>query len=243
MPMAGKQTILAIHGAGMHAGAWGGLIPFLTDYHFNALTLPGHDLARPSKPLASIEEMANLVREELRGMEKNSVILLGHSMGGLVALEVANDPAVAALVVMGTAMAMPVNDDLLKTATEKPSDANQMIAKWSISSAHAQAESFRALVASIQNEADPSCVSVDLKACDAYKNGLAAAQRVTVPVLVMSGEKDKMVSAASAQKLAEACKQGRFVQIDLCGHMPMIEQPLETAEHIQHFLRNEDVTR
>jgi len=37
------KKIIAIHGAGMNAAAFGSLAPHLTDYHFQALNLPGHD--------------------------------------------------------------------------------------------------------------------------------------------------------------------------------------------------------
>jgi len=37
-----NPLIVAIHGAGMHAGVWGGVVPHLLGYRIHALNLPGH---------------------------------------------------------------------------------------------------------------------------------------------------------------------------------------------------------
>lgn len=217
-------------------------MPHLLDYYLDPLTLPGHQPgAAGQQPMLSIEDMAAYVRGELKSMEKQSVILMGHSMGALAALEAAADPAVAGLVLMGAASAMPVNEDLLKQAAADPQAANEMICKWSISSASPQADAIRTIMGAIQRTVDPAMVAADLRACDHYKNGATAAAAIAKPVLVIAGERDKMVSAASGNKLADMCQRGRFVQLDNCGHMPMIEQPIETADHIRHFINAEDV--
>ena len=58
-----RQTIIALHGAGMQAGIWGGIVPHLLDYHVTALSLPGHDPKKADTPLQSIADMAAWLRD------------------------------------------------------------------------------------------------------------------------------------------------------------------------------------
>lgn len=232
-----KKTIIAIHGAGMHAGIWGGIMPHLLDYHMRAVTLPGHDIDRPSQPLTSIADMAAVIKDEMKSRDDGSVILMGHSMGALVSLEAAGHPAVSAVVVLGAAAEMPVNEDLLKMAAEKPGDANAMIAKWSVPSSSPAADGLRGLMAAIQSAADPKAVFADLAACDQYKTGAETVRALQKPLLVISGDKDKMVSSTGAHALADLAVKSRFEILNDCGHMAMIEQPIEAAALINDFLK------
>ena len=81
-----KKMIVAVHGAGMGAWAWNALADAI-DFPFQSLTLPGHGLGGALLP--GIPAMADWVKEQLTGQEKDSLVLMGHSMGGLVAMEAA----------------------------------------------------------------------------------------------------------------------------------------------------------
>jgi len=132
-----SKFIMAVHGAGMHAGVWGSLVGGLP-LPCQAISFPGHGRT-DGELLPSIEKMAEWINARLADHSPQSVALLGHSMGALVALEAARHPAVQALVLMGAAAKMPVHPDLLKQAAEKPEAAMEMILKWGVSSAHPRA--------------------------------------------------------------------------------------------------------
>ena len=231
-----RKTIMAIHGAGMTASAWGGIVPHLLDHSFRAITLPGHDPKAGGNLCPDIAAMAAYVRDRVTGMPEGSVVLAGHSMGALVALSAADHPAVSALVLMGTAAEMPVNADLLKTAQEKPAEAIGMLIKWGVWQGHQQVGAVRTVLGSVMNGADPKAVYNDLKACADFKDGKALAASCKLPVLVISAEHDKLTRAADGEKLAGYFKHGTYALLKDCGHMMMVERPIETAQAIKSFL-------
>lgn len=232
-----RHTIIALHGAGMQAGIWGGIVPHLLDYHVSALSLPGHDPKKDDAPLTRIEDMAAWLAAHLDSLPGDgSYVLMGHSMGALVALEAAAHPAVQSVVLMGAAAQMAVNDDLLTLAREKPEDAGAMIRKWGIYSGHPQAEAVGTVVKAIMAATKQDALGVDLTACHTYTGGADAARGLQKPVLVVCGENDKMTRALDGQALADVLPAGQHVLLPDCGHMMMIEHPIETALEIKRFL-------
>jgi pimeloyl-ACP methyl ester carboxylesterase len=59
--------------------------------------------------------------------------------------------------------------------------------------------------------------------------------RVTVPGLVIWGDKDGIVAPSYGEKLAAALPNARFETIAGAAHYPQIEQPDAVAEHIARF--------
>ena len=71
----------------------------------------------------------------------------------------------------------------------------------------------------------------DLKACNDY----TGAPKILKPTLVIAGEADKMTSPEAGKNLAAAL-DGGYVALPSCGHMVMLERPLETAAEIRKFI-------
>ncbi len=225
-----RIRILAIHGAGMNAGIFASLVPHLREYRLEAINLPGHKDA--VSPLHDIAAMAQYVRDIMTKDEPASNILMGHSMGALVAMEAAADPSVAGLVLLGAAARMPVNADLLKTAQEDPQKAQMLVAKWSVFKEHPQAEAVGKVVSAIMRDTNPVALYQDFKACDDYRGP----QQIKLPALVIAGEADKMVPSEKSRELAEHLG-GLYACVPHCGHMMMQEKPLEIAAETAKFIR------
>jgi pimeloyl-ACP methyl ester carboxylesterase len=225
MAASDPKLIIAIHGAGMQAGIWEILSQNLP---CRALSLPGHgETAGPLR--SSIADMAAWVEEQIKGRPAGSIVLMGHSMGALVALEAAKSPAVAALVLMGAAARMPVHPDLLKQAATAPEAGAAMILKWGISPSRTEAGGL------VKQQMEPTALANDLAACHAYSQGEATAKAVHKPSLVIAGADDKMTKPAEGKALAEIL-EARFHLASACGHMMMVENPLEIAREIKAFM-------
>jgi 3-oxoadipate enol-lactonase len=57
-----------------------------------------------------------------------------------------------------------------------------------------------------------------------------------LPVLVVSGEDDRIIPAGQARALAEAIPGARLRIMDGAGHLPPVERPAETTEIVREFL-------
>ena len=244
---AARPTILFVHGAGMDHSVWP-----LQARHFayrgcNALAvdLPGHGRSAGDL-LGSIAAMADWLDKLIEALRVPAVQLVGHSMGALIALDLAarHRKRIARLALLGAAPRMPVHPALLEAAARPERLAPELICDWGFGPAghfggHKAPGSWmlghalRLLGASTGLR-----LHTDLAACNAYQDGPQAAVRVRCPTLVIAGGSDRMTPARQAAKLAEAIKGAQLVVLPDCGHMLMVEQPDATLDALNAFLAN-----
>jgi pimeloyl-ACP methyl ester carboxylesterase len=71
----------------------------------------------------------------------------------------------------------------------------------------------------------PGVLFADLSACNSYQGALEAGAKVTVPTIVILGEKDMMTPLKAGKALASAIPHARTVVIKGAGHTMMVERP------------------
>jgi pimeloyl-ACP methyl ester carboxylesterase len=62
------------------------------------------------------------------------------------------------------------------------------------------------------------------------------ALRIRVPALIMTGDRDVLVSKQSAGELGRAIAASRQVTMKGCGHLAFVTQPQRVAEEVREFL-------
>jgi len=65
-----------------------------------------------------------------------------------------------------------------------------------------------------------------------------ALPRVTVPVLVAVGDRDRVTPPAAAVRLAAALPDGRLFIVEDAGHLPMLERPERVNRELRSFARS-----
>jgi pimeloyl-ACP methyl ester carboxylesterase len=242
---AGRPTVLFVHGAGMDHSVWPLQARHFAYRGWNALALdlPGH--GRSGGELCrSIGALADWLWELIRALELESITLVGHSMGGLIGLEMAarHRRRIARLALLGAAPRMPVHPTLLDAAASAEPRAAELICDWGFGPAghfggHSAPGSWvMGHAMRLLTRAAGPVLNADLAACNAYEGGPAAAVKLRCPTLVLAGEFDRMAPARLAAKLAEAIKGARFVALPACGHMMMVEQPDATLDTLVEFV-------
>jgi len=75
----------------------------------------------------------------------------------------------------------------------------------------------------------------DFRACDAY-DASGRLGEIDVPLLALTGERDKMTPPAQARELADRVRHGRARILSGAGHMLMHEVPADTNEAVRSFV-------
>lgn len=70
---------------------------------------------------------------------------------------------------------------------------------------------------------------------------LDALGRVTAPTLVVNGDADPMMPSSGARALAARIRGARLVELQDCGHLPMVERPDAYYRLVRAFLGGEPV--
>ena len=240
--------VVFVHGASNDHSVWTLLARWFAHHGHGVLAvdLPGH-LRSAGPPLASIEALADWLLALLDAAGVQRAVLVGHSMGSLVALEVAaRAPERAArLVMIGTAVPMKVSDALLATALEAPERAMAMVNAWAISTL-ASKPGFPgpgnwlhggalALMRRVQAGAPGiNLFHHDFEVCNRYAGGLDAAARVRCPATLLLGEHDQMTPPRATRELAAALRA--TVAMVPSGHHQLAETPDATLTALRSAL-------
>lgn len=244
-PEPGRPTVAFVHGAAMDRTVWTQFARYFARHGYNALALdlPGHGRSE-GPPLESIPAMADFAAAFLDAAGAVPAHLVGHSMGSLVALDLAaRHPGHAAGVVLaGTAAPMPVTDALLDPARADDHAALDRLTLWG----HGPAAHVGGIGAPgmwmtggglrLVERAAPGVLYADLNACNAYAEGVERAREVRCPVLLVVGEKDAMTPARAAGGLEEALPEARRTTVRSAGHQLMSERPNEFLDALAGFI-------
>jgi pimeloyl-ACP methyl ester carboxylesterase len=233
-----QPTIVFLHGALNDRSVWDFQAHALagSGHPVLALDLPGHG-ERPGPALTDVEAMADWLLAELDAAGIASALLVGHSMGSLIALEAAvRAPGrLAGLALLGTAAPMKVSGALLAGALDDQPAAIAMVAQWSHAGTDPAFETAsRRLMERVAAGGPPGLLHTDLAACKAYANGEAAAAALDCPVLFILGTADRMTPPRAAATLTAATRHGAIVDVD-AGHAMMAEQPAAVLHALGAF--------
>ena len=205
-----------------------------------AIDLPGHGRS-PSDAPASLDGLARAVRRVLEEEAVTTPHLIGHSLGGAVALSIAEATRPASVCLIAPAGLGPeIDGDFLRGFAG--AERAQSLAPW-----------LRRLFA------DPALVTPELvqatlrgredAAARAYQRALIAAifpddtqvidlrdalARLRVPTKLIWGTRDEIIPARQANRLPGAMALHRLE----CGHMPQLEQPSLVASLIDELVRS-----
>jgi len=237
-----RLALLLIHGAGGTHLHWPAELRTLSDATVYALDLPGHSHS-PGPGCDTVEAYADVVSDVVEEIMQRSpvehIALVGHSMGGAIALTLGlRNPAwLAGLVLVGTGARLRVADEFLTgLATDSAHTVDRIAALcWGPTVAPARVTCFAQMMRTI----DPTVVHGDFVACNQFDVRSYLAQ-ITVPTLIISADQDQMTPPRYGRFLADEIPAAEFALVANAGHMMALEHPLYVSEKIQTFVKKID---
>ncbi len=240
-----KPTVMLIHGAANTHRVWDDVMTAINHatHNFLAIDLPGHG-ATFAEPKTSIVGYADWLINLLDNGAINHATLIGHSMGSLIALDCARryPSRVAALILIGTAVPMPVADKVLTMAADDVNAAYDTLTRASFYLAKNADDTWPqpslAMTTYRQSLSDnqPSLLANDMHACNDYAIDGDALSNIKTPTLVLIGEKDRMTSVEAGLALSQQLVNAKHTVIANVGHMMMLEAAPKVAQLMNDFL-------
>jgi 2-hydroxymuconate-semialdehyde hydrolase len=245
-------ALVFLHGLSATHVNWELTIPAFADrWRVVAPDLPGHgESGKPDAPY-TIDFYAGIIRSLGRELGISEAVVVGNSLGGQIAVELA--------------LAYPVWTRALVLAAPAGSFGTTTAAlSWAIG-AFAGPRVLRtalplALARCVYDPALPECerrreILAARLAHDDYPGFARAVTRslvgairarqqplgeLTQPTLLVWGREDRLVALSASRRLVQAVPHAHLVVLERCGHLPMIEQPGRFNRAVAEFLRTVD---
>ncbi len=244
--------VLLLHGIGGGQAIWddrhSGTASALAAAGFRAvmIDLPGYGASAALKP-CGIACMAQQLLRLADALGAERPLLLGHSMGGMVAQEIAaRHPARVAGVVLActsAAFGPPGGDWQARFVAERlaPLDAGLGMAGMAAAlvppmlgpAARPEAAALAQEVMAAVPEATYRAVLQHIVAFDRRE----ALAQVAVPALLLAGSHDPTAPAALMQRMAARLAGAEFAALAGAGHIANVEQPAAFNAAVVSFLR------
>jgi len=231
-----NPSLLFIHGAGGSGELWEEQAAFFKGKHpLFRLDLPGHGGSDPrgEDRISSYARWVRLSSEKL--FTKKPFVLVGHSMGGAIVLELGLNPpeGLQGIVVVGSGAKLPVTRAIFQMLSDNPEAFFETIGRFAFSPAAPVAMVERFVL--VARQCPPPVIFNDFQACDHFdiRNRLP---EIKIPTLVLCGEEDQLTPVKYSRYLHEGITTSSLTLIPNAGHMVMMEQPDPLNRGIESFL-------
>jgi len=227
--------IILIHGAGGNALSWPPSLRHLPRQTVYAIDLAGHGSSR-NNSFCHLNYYANQVLALMDTLRLPKVILVGHSMGGGVAMTVALDhpERVAGLGLISCAANLRL-PSLVSDLTVHPETYPELVDQLINLSFSQQTprRTIQLVRARLLGER-PAILLNDLQACEAFDLSERIGQ-ITQPTLIMVGDNDQMTPLRHSVHLNNLIPDSWLRILSEKGHMLPLEAPNELALGIEEL--------
>ncbi|KGK89800.1 alpha/beta hydrolase [Desulfosporosinus sp. HMP52] len=226
------KTILCLHGAGGTSENWIYQLDRVDNCNIIALDLPGHGLSEGS-PSDSINEYRDFVLNFAQALEISSYVLMGHSMGGAIALELAfaHPIVLKGLIIVGSGARLRVNPSILDALSKGRYPVENIEYSYSKNSPPATLDKAKLAM----NNVPIDVLKADFFACNKF-DIMNRLPRIKVPALIICGKDDQMTPLKYSEYLSKNIPNSNLVPVINAGHMAMIERPDQVNRAITKFL-------
>jgi pimeloyl-ACP methyl ester carboxylesterase len=248
-PIAGKSPIVLLHCYTCAINWWDKIIPLLRRRHrVIAIDLLGHGGSEMPSKGYSMENQAQLVAQALDRLGVRDATIVGHSLGGAVAVALAEQSPklVDRLVIVDTEPNTSYGGlDLLAKAALTPVIGEAM---WRVKMDWSVRKGLEQAFAPGYDVPDAFVDDVERMTYTAYDHSHGGfdsyvddspldqrLRRIGLPLLAIFGNEDQIVDSEQALRAYAAVPGAEVRAVRGAGHSPNVEKPAETAALILRF--------
>ncbi len=231
----GEQPLIFLHGWRSDASIWFPLFQSLAPhpYALYALDLPGFGKSETPHDAYTLHNYAAIIQEFIRLIPHPSPltpIIIGHSFGARVALKYAaeNPDGAAKLILIASGGAHE------KTSSIKKIIARMMKPLFTPRFMQPLRHKLYALIGADDYFTTPHLQKTFLNIIN--EDILPLARTITIPTLLIWGERDTVAPLAFGKKLHEAIRNSQLAIITDAGHFCFLEQPEQCIKTLRSFL-------
>ena len=223
--------VLFIHGTGGNGRAWSNQIRRLSQTHQAiAIDLPGYGESELGESIQSTDDYVPFIDRWMEQAGWESAVLVGSSMGGRLALQLALDyPRRTEALVLVNASGLNL--------TDHPTMSPASVSLETFMKALFYRPSHQFLVSRTIEPAPPWYATMKRLSTGSHHRDLNnRLHEIRIPTLILWGEHDQVIPPAHAEAFHQGIRGSRLQYLPKCGHVPMLERPGEVNDALVEFL-------
>ncbi len=240
------SPVICLHGVGGAAESFRPQLAGLPGHRVIAWNMPGYGASKAFAAAYSFAALSDALSSLIAELGLSAVHLVGHSIGGMIALDYAlGHPAQATtLTLIGTTPRFGGRDESFKDAFLKarlgPLDAGQNMADMAAGSApglvgpDASAALIAEVATAMSHVLEPTWRGI-LAALVTFDR-FGDLGRLSLPTCVIAGSHDRNAPPGTMREMADRIRGAEFHEIDRAGHMINLEAPDQVNAIISGFL-------
>ena len=241
--LSGKgRCLVFLHGWMCNQTFWNNQLNTEKGYQYLTLDFPGHGQSDKLHRSRSIRQIAQDVIRILKKLEINQPILIGHSMGGMIAQQVYLEAKERfdALILVST-IAADTKNQLISKRIQTDTNKLGFLASFDL---HFEAWFSTKTPNEVRQRIKSQMLLTEEVTSLAWVNSYALfdlrdrLKEVSCPTLIIGTKSDSSAPPAQSKQLATLIPNAFLTIIEDCGHFPMSEKPNELNKAIKSFLKN-----
>ena len=240
------QTLFFLHGMNGNSKSWENLFYSLSSSFrvvaWDAPSFGGSDVFGDN-----IEEYKNAAKALIETLKLKKIILIGHSMGGLIASQLAydNDVSVSGLILSSTHLGfgckkgkplMERYSNRLKTFSAKLSDIDYAMERAQRNTPEGTSETVIKFLANVALDIRKESIR-DGGRMSQETDNTNICKDLKMPVLILSGGKDTVISTEMHASLIAALPRAHKVVFPKAGHASFAEYPDQFNYQVTEFAK------
>lgn len=234
--------VVLVHGLGATANVWGAQMAALAPC-FRVIAPDLRGCGRSVKASISLAALVDDLVELIDGSGFETVHLVGHSLGGILAqhLAVAHPQMIESLALVAPfQVPTEAGKQGLRGRAEQARAGNLTTVADATVLAGTAEETRRerpelaAFVRELVMRQDPDCYAQTCETIAALAP--AAIENLRCPTLIVTGDQDRTATPAVAQAIAAKIRGSTYVELAACGHWTPIEQAAALNDALMEFL-------
>lgn len=234
------RRVMLVHGAGSNGHTLHRQVVALSEKHSPvALDLPGHGRSSGIEGLTTVGDYADFIAALLDALQIKSAVILGHSMGGAIAMDLAvrHPSRVEALVLSSTAAKFNLTPEHIEPMRAVSMGRTPQGFATDGYSPKTIKENFDIVREGWmeQVKTDPRVRYGDILACSKVdlRDSIG---KIDKPTLVLAGADDKGTTVADAELIVSKIKGSKLEVIPDAGHYSTREQPERFNAVVEQFV-------
>jgi pimeloyl-[acyl-carrier protein] methyl ester esterase len=241
------QPLVMLHGWGMHSGIWNSVRDGLSQQHaLHLIDLPGMGFSQTQMA----DNLPELAEEIARQIPANAAVL-GWSLGGLVAMELALQGKLDKLILVSTTPCFVDRNDwqhgiphqvfngfFAEVMQDFVAALEKFLALIAMGSSHSRQE-VRTLLEVMLQRPHPRMQALEAGLKILLQTDLRGQMpHIQQPVLWIHGSRDRLCPQSAAQWSIQHMPHAQLEIFDAAGHEPFISHPAQFIDSVNRFLQS-----